>query len=55
MRKVTLGFDSSDTWRFTDSVVAHHVPGAIISGWVPQPLAASSPDGLPQHWIVDDL
>jgi hypothetical protein len=42
MRKVMLGFDSSNTWRFTDSVVAYHVPGAILSERVTQPLAASS-------------
>jgi hypothetical protein len=42
MRKVMVGFDSSNTWRFTDSVVAYHVSGAILSEWATQPLVASS-------------
>ena len=31
MRKVMLGFDSSNTCTFTHSVVAYRVPGAIFS------------------------
>lgn len=37
-----LGFGNSNTWRFTHSVVACHVPGAILSEEVTQPLAPSS-------------